>query len=166
MGASLWSASTEGFKEALGISTTVANSGTDLILGYSAVDFGANSFKGTSLYLFGLAIGGMLFSPICELPQVGKTHVYIPALTAYLLCLLPILLSDSIAVILVFRFITGFLASPTVSLGGASVADVWEARNLGPPMIIYDGATAFATFIGTPVHLSRRSLILTTFQAL
>ena len=90
----------------------------------------------------------MLFSPIGEIPYIGKNHVYIPTVVLYIIFQLPILLSNEVSVILVFRFLTGMLASPTLSLGGGSVADMWSSRLLGFPMVTYDGATAFGSFCG------------------
>lgn len=61
-----------------------------------------------------------------------------PTLCLYVVLQLPIVLSDNIAVILVFRFVTGVLASPTQAQGGGSVSDMWRSQKLGYPMMIYD----------------------------
>lgn len=81
----------------------------------------------------------MAFSPISETPSVGKNNIYLPTLFLFIILQLPIVLSDNIVVILVFRFITGILASPTQALGGGSISDMWDARKLGYPMALYDG---------------------------
>lgn len=145
IGASLWNSSIPGVVKVLGADRTVAELGKTLLRTLARLEL---TCTGTSLYLFGLAIGGMIFSPIGEIPQIGKNHVYIPTVVLYILLQLPILLSNNMAVILVFRFLTGMLASPTLSLGGGSVADLWSSRLLGYPMVTYDGATAFGTFCG------------------
>lgn len=108
----------------------------------------------------------MIFCPISELPQVGKNHIYVPTLVVYILFQLPIILSNSFAVIMVFRFITGMLASPTVSLGGGSIADLWEPKQLGYPMVTYDGATALATFFGIVDNVPSKELRLTFLKDL
>lgn len=145
IGALLWNSSIPAVVQVLGADRTVAELGKTLLCTLTGLKLACS---GTSLYLFGLAIGGMIFSPIGEIPQIGRNHVYIPTVVLYILFQLPILLSDKMAVILVFRFLTGMLASPTLSLGEGSVADLWSSRLLGYPMLTYDGATAFGTFCG------------------
>lgn len=137
MAASLWSSSVDGAVETLDVSEIVANLGSclqicQLLNGRLIIS------SATSFFLFGLAIGPMVFSPLSEIPSIGKNKIYIPTLLLYVVMQLPIVLSNNIAVILVFRFITGILASPCQAQGGGSVSDLWRSQKLGYPMIIYD----------------------------
>lgn len=53
-----------------------------------------------------------------------------------------------------FFDLTGMLATPTLSLGGGSVADLWSSKLLEYPIVTHDGATAFGTFCGMIANMS------------
>ncbi|KAK5100426.1 GTPase-activating protein [Lithohypha guttulata] len=103
---------------------------------------------GTSLFLLGLGIGPMFFSPLAEIPRIGMNNIYLLTNLLFVLCQLPILHSNNLSTMLVFRFITGILASPCLAQGGASIKAMYSARDMGIPMAIWDTATAVATFSG------------------
>lgn len=98
----------------------------------------ADGTAGTSLFLFGLGIGSMIFSPLSEIPMVGMTTVYAFSVAVLVAFQLPIILSNNLATILVFRFLTGVFASPCLTLGGASIKAMYSARDQGIPMAVWD----------------------------
>ena len=63
-----------------------------------------------------------------EIPQIGRNPVYIGTLFFFVILQLPIALAPNFATILVFRFITGFLGSPVLATGGASIADMYTPK--------------------------------------
>ncbi|KAH8891434.1 MFS general substrate transporter [Thozetella sp. PMI_491] len=79
---------------------------------------------GLSVYVLGYGLGPMLFSPMSEMPQFGRSGIYFWNLLLFVLLQLPIGFASNIQMFLVFRFITGFLSGPALSTGGATIADV------------------------------------------
>ena len=80
---------------------------------------------GTSLSMIGYATGPMLWSPLSEVPQVGRNPVYIGTLAIFVLFQLPIVYATNIETVLVFRFLASFFGSPAMALGGATVNDMY-----------------------------------------
>ena len=70
----------------------------------------------------------MLFAPMSEIPQIGRNPVYIGTLFLFVILQLAIALAPDFATILVFRFITGFLGSPVLATGGASIGDMYRPK--------------------------------------
>ncbi|KAM0504561.1 hypothetical protein D7B24_001309 [Verticillium nonalfalfae] len=70
-----------------------------------------------SLYMLGYAIGPLLFGPLSE--HIGRRPVILYAYAGYMLCTMACALSDRFALLLAFRFLTGFVASaPNATVGG------------------------------------------------
>ena len=88
---------------------------------------------GTALCVLGYAVGPMLWSPLSEVPSIGRNNIYLVTLTIYILFQFPIALAQNIETLLVFRFLTGFVGSPALATGGATVADMYsmEQRSYG-----------------------------------
>ena len=80
---------------------------------------------GTSLSIIGFAIGPMLWSPLSEVPKVGRNPVYIATLAIFVLLQFPIAMAPNIETVLLFRFLASFFGSPAMALGGATVNDMY-----------------------------------------
>ena len=80
---------------------------------------------GMALYVLGYGIGCLLFSPLSEIPAVGRNPPY--AISGFLFAILciPTALVDNFAGLMVLRFLLGFMASPCLATAGASLADIW-----------------------------------------
>jgi DHA1 family multidrug resistance protein-like MFS transporter len=90
--------------------------------------FGVSNVEGAlglSLYVLGYGIGCLLFSPISEIPAVGRNPPYaISGLLFVILCI-PTALVNNYPGLMVLRFLLGFMASPCLATAGASLADIW-----------------------------------------
>jgi DHA1 family multidrug resistance protein-like MFS transporter len=90
--------------------------------------FGVSNVEGAlglSLYVLGYGIGCLLFSPISEIPAVGRNPPYaISGLLFVVLCI-PTALVNNYPGLMVLRFLLGFMASPCLATAGASLADIW-----------------------------------------
>lgn len=89
--------------------------------------FGVGHVVGTlnlSMYVLGYGLGPLVFSPLSEFAKIGRQHLYI--ITLFLFCMLQIgcALVQNIAGLVILRFITGVLCSPSLATGGASVGDI------------------------------------------
>ncbi|KAK4058479.1 hypothetical protein OIO90_000641 [Microbotryomycetes sp. JL221] len=61
---------------------------------------------------------------------IGRNPPYIIGLLLFVIFQIPIILAPHISVILVFRFLSGFVGSPALATGGGSMADIFEGRHL------------------------------------
>ncbi|GCF00260.1 hypothetical protein ZYGM_003222 [Zygosaccharomyces mellis] len=89
--------------------------------------FGVGHVVGTlnlSMYVLGYGLGPLVFSPLSEFAKIGRQRLY--TVTLFLFCMLQIgcALVQNIAGLVILRFITGVLCSPSLATGGASVGDI------------------------------------------
>lgn len=69
--------------------------------------------------------GPMFLSPLSEIPQLGRTSVYIVTLFIFVMVQLPTALSKNLGALLPLIFLAGVAGSPALETGGASLADMW-----------------------------------------
>ncbi|OAP64307.1 hypothetical protein AYL99_00279 [Fonsecaea erecta] len=86
----------------------------------------AAAAMGLSMYVIGYGIGPLLFAPLCEIPAIGRNGVYTPAFILFVIICVPTAVVDNYAGLLVLRFIQGFLSSPCLANGAASVGDMFS----------------------------------------
>ncbi|KAL1791827.1 hypothetical protein ACET3X_009578 [Alternaria dauci] len=83
---------------------------------------------GLTLYVAGYGLGPLIWSPMSEIPQIGRLWVYILTLLMFVLLQLPTVFSVNFGMLLAFRFLTGFFGSPALATGGASIADMYRPK--------------------------------------
>ena len=81
---------------------------------------------GLSLYVAGLEIGPLFLGPLSEF--YGRRPIY-------LVSFLPCALARHIAVLLVFRFLTGMAGSAFLSVAGGSMGGMFNKAGVGAPMM-------------------------------
>jgi len=91
----------------------------------------------------GYGVGPLFLSPISEVPFIGRTAPYIICLLLFCAVQLPTAACNNIAPFLVLRFLAGFVGSPPLATGGASLADIFYPNKLPYAMGIY-GVSASA----------------------
>lgn len=70
----------------------------------------------------------MLWSPMSEIPQIGRNPVYVGTLIIFVLFQIPTALASNFGMLLAFRFLTGFFGSPVLATGGATLADIYTPK--------------------------------------
>jgi DHA1 family multidrug resistance protein-like MFS transporter len=106
LGSAIYTPSETGIKEYFGVSQTVAA-------------------LGLSLYVLAYGIGPLIFSPLSEIPSVGRNWPYITTMIIFVIICVPTALVDNIGGLLVLRFLQGFFGSPALATGAASLADIF-----------------------------------------
>ncbi|KAI0061852.1 MFS transporter [Artomyces pyxidatus] len=86
------------------------------------------STVGLTLFVLGYGIGPMVWSPLSELPQVGRMPIYILTLAMFVLLQVPTALATDYGMLMTFRFLTGFFGSPILATGGATIADLYVPK--------------------------------------
>ncbi|KAL2312290.1 Transporter mfs1 [Schizosaccharomyces pombe] len=81
---------------------------------------------GLTLFVEGYAVGPLIFSPLSEVPQIGRQKIYVLSLIVFICLQIPTALGSSLGVLLPMRFLAGVFGSPALSTGGASLADIWQ----------------------------------------
>jgi multidrug resistance protein len=88
-----------------------------------------------SIYVLALAVGPMLAGPSSEV--LGRRAVYLVSIPIFALFILGSGFSNNIASLVVCRFFAGVFGSPGLSIGSATVADVWRPHERAIPMSLY-----------------------------
>lgn len=70
----------------------------------------------------------MILAPLSEIPPIGRNPVYVFTLALFVVLQAPTALATNLAMLFIFRFITGFLGSPALATGGASIGDMYSPQ--------------------------------------
>jgi multidrug resistance protein len=72
--------------------------------------------------------GPLIFSPLTEIPAIGRNPPYIITLIIFVALQVPTALVHNFAGLLVLRFLAGFFGSPPLATGGASLQDMYNPK--------------------------------------
>jgi MFS transporter, DHA1 family, multidrug resistance protein len=103
---------------------------------------------GLCLFVAGYGLGPMLWSPMSEIPQIGRNPIYIGTLVIFVALQVPTARADNFGMLLAFRFLTGFFGSPVLATGGASLADIWSPVKRAYAMSIWGIAAICGPVLG------------------
>jgi DHA1 family multidrug resistance protein-like MFS transporter len=105
--------------------------------------FGVSNLKATlglAMYVLGYGVGPLLFSPLSEIPRIGRNPIYIITFAIFVILSIPTALVNNFPGLIVLRFLQGFFGSPCLAAGGASMSDMYSMINLPFAMIAWVGA--------------------------
>lgn len=103
---------------------------------------------GLSLYVIGYGSGPLIFSPLSELPVIGRNPPYIITFGLFVILAVPTALVDNFGGLLVLRFLTGFLSSPALATGGATMQDMYSLLKLPYALSAWVAAAFCAPAVG------------------
>ncbi|KAF2856096.1 MFS general substrate transporter [Plenodomus tracheiphilus IPT5] len=83
---------------------------------------------GLTLYVAGYGLGPLIWSPMSEIPMIGRLWVYIGTLFIFVFLQFPVIYASNFGMMLAFRFLTGFFGSPALATGGATIADMYRPK--------------------------------------
>ncbi|KAI0870014.1 MFS multidrug transporter-like protein [Hypoxylon argillaceum] len=101
---------------------------------------------GTSLLIFGFAIGPLLWAPLCEVygrKWAALGPYFISAVFAF-----GTATAKDIQTVLITRFFAGAFGSGPISITGGAIVDIWRPPQLGVPMVCYGITIAAAPTLG------------------
>jgi DHA1 family multidrug resistance protein-like MFS transporter len=130
--------------------------------------FGVGQSKaslGLSMYVLGYGVGPMvssgtpihiclssdmpqIFSPLSELPLIGRNPPYVATYALFVVLAVPTALSNSVASFYVLRFLTGFFGSPCLATGGATMGDLYGLLKLPYALVAWVAASFSAPALG------------------
>ena len=111
IGSAIYTPSTVAVTEVFGVSLTAAS-------------------LGLALYVLGYGTGPLIFSPLSEIPFIGRNTPYILTFGMFVILCVPTALADNFAGLLVLRFLQGFFGSPCLATGGATFGDMYNILQL------------------------------------
>ncbi|PYH63521.1 MFS transporter [Aspergillus vadensis CBS 113365] len=115
--------------------------------------FGVSSVAATlglTLFVLGYGLGPMVWSPLSELPPVGRSPTYVLTLFVFVFFQFAVIYATNFGMLLAFRFLTGFIRSPALATGAASMGDIWNPK-MRDYMIIIWGAFAISAPVLGPL---------------
>ena len=83
-----------------------------------------------------------------EMPFIGRNPVYIGTLFAFVLLQLAVIYARNFSMLLAFRFITGFVGSPVLATGGATIADLYKPSKQAYGIGIWGISAVFGPALG------------------
>jgi DHA1 family multidrug resistance protein-like MFS transporter len=95
---------------------------------------------GLSLYVLGYGTGPLIFSPLSEIPVIGRNPVYIVTMFLFVIISIPTAFVGNFAGLMVLRFLQGFFGSPCLASGGASIGDMYSLMSLPYAMMSWVSA--------------------------
>ncbi|CAI7660653.1 unnamed protein product [Penicillium pancosmium] len=114
-------------------------------------EFNVSSLVGTlglSLYVLGYGIGPLVFSPLSEIPIIGRNPVYIVTMFLFVIISIPTAFVGNFPGLLVLRFLQGFFGSPCLASGGASIGDMYSLISLPYAMMAWVSAAYCGPALG------------------
>ncbi len=90
----------------------------------------------------------MLWSPMSEMPYIGRMPIYLFTLFLYVVLQVPTALASNFGMLLAFRFITGFVGSPVLATGGATVGDIYVPKKRAYGITVWSAFAVCAPAMG------------------
>lgn len=103
---------------------------------------------GYTIFIFGFAVGPLITSPLAE--DYGRWPCYMAGIFGILIFHVPVGAGHHIAVIIVFRFLGGFVGSVASSMISGTIADIYLPNDRGYPML-WHTAINFLGNVASPV---------------
>lgn len=132
IGSAIYTPAEQGISEKYGVSQTVG-------------------ILGLTLFILGYGTGPMIFSPLQETPHLGRNPVYWAGLFLFIIFQIPIVLPKNLTCLLIFRFLTGFVGSPILATGGASMGDIFPPNKLPYAMGVWSVGAVLGPILGPVV---------------
>ncbi|UPL04241.1 hypothetical protein LCI18_015175 [Fusarium solani-melongenae] len=129
LSSAIYSSSTEGVMKKFGVSNLEAT-------------------LGLAMYVLGYGVGPLLFSPLSEIPRIGRNPIYIITYALFVILSIPTALVGNFPGLIVLRFLQGFFGSPCLAASGASMSDLYSLVNLPFAMIAWVGAMSCGPSLG------------------
>lgn len=101
-----------------------------------------------ALYVLAYGIGPLFFSPLSEIPIIGRNPIYLITFFLFVILSIPTALAKSFAGLLVLRFLQGFLGSPCLATGGATMQDMYSLLELPYAFTVWVSAAYCGPAIG------------------
>lgn len=103
-------------------------------------EFNTSARKATvplTVFVVGYGVGPMILSPLSEHAPLGRNPLYLITLFLYVIVQIPTAKAKSINELIGLRLLAGFLASPALSTGGATLGDIFPVDKLYLGLVLW-----------------------------
>ncbi|KAJ5749186.1 uncharacterized protein N7511_010882 [Penicillium nucicola] len=111
----------------------------------------AEAALGLALYVLGYGAGPLFFSPLSEIPRIGRNIPYVISFALFCVISIPTAIAPNAIGFYFLRFLQGFFGSPCLATGGASIADIYSTDVLPHAMTTWVFCVFCAPAIGVLV---------------
>ncbi|KXG50247.1 Major facilitator superfamily domain, general substrate transporter [Penicillium griseofulvum] len=101
-----------------------------------------------SMYVLGYGVGPLFFSPLSEIPAVGRNIPYFVSFTLFIVITAVTSRVSNFAGLIVLRFLQGLLGGPVLATGGASAADILSFPKIPYGLTFWGCATLAGPALG------------------
>lgn len=120
-------------------SSTLASSMFAPVVSQAMAEFNSSSVvdseMAVSIYVLGFAVGPLVISPLSEI--YGRKWAYLISSFLFLVFTIACAVSDSLVMLIAFRFLAGCCGSTPISLGGATIGDMFAKEHRGKAMALW-----------------------------
>lgn len=109
-----------------------------------------------SIFVLGFACGPLLLAPLSEL--YGRVIVYNITNVLFLICTILCAVSQNAAMLLVFRFLSGFVGVATITIGSGTIADLMPREERGRAVSIWAVGSILGPIVGKTVSILPQAL--------
>ncbi|GAB7357394.1 hypothetical protein MBLNU459_g8331t2 [Dothideomycetes sp. NU459] len=102
-------------------------------------------------YVFGYGLGAMFFSPISEIPSLGRNIPYVTSFALFLVFSVLAATAKSFTGLVVARLFQGLMGSPALATGGASMQDLFELQYVPFAFTGWMGAACLGPALGPTI---------------
>lgn len=106
---------------------------------------------GLALYVLAYGLGPMLWSPLSEIPRIGRNPIYIATYIVFVALCVATSLVEDFGGLIVLRFLLGFFGSPCLATGGASLGDMYAPTKMPYAIAFWAGAATLGPALGPVV---------------
>ncbi|KAF1995014.1 MFS general substrate transporter [Amniculicola lignicola CBS 123094] len=103
---------------------------------------------GLAIYVIGYGFGPLVWSPLSEIPALGRNTLYIATTFIFTLLVIPTALTNSLPAFMVARFLCAFFGSPPLSTSPASFTDMIPLNKLPYVLAMWSAITTLAPALG------------------
>ena len=87
-----------------------------------------------------------------EMPKLGRNDIYFWTFLGFVLFQLPTGFAVNMTMFLVFRWLTGFLGSPSLATGAGTLADMYDPASVAYGICIWGSFGILGPVFGPLVH--------------
>lgn len=150
MAAPIYTPSENAFIEEFGVNNAEASLGLALYV-YALIHIPFWMRETNFEYRLGYGAGPLFFSPLSEIPRIGRSLPYAISFLLFCVISIPTALAPNAIGFYFLRFLQGFFGSPCLATGGASIADIYSVEVLPHAMTTWVLCVFSAPAIGVLV---------------
>jgi MFS transporter, DHA1 family, multidrug resistance protein len=94
----------------------------------------------------------MQLSPLSNIPSIGRTPIYIIGLFSFFVLQISTAVAENMQTVLILRFLAGFLGSAPISVGGATLSEIYRPSHMPYAIAFYAVSGVCGPIIG-PVRV-------------